>query len=138
MVGEIMNYCDNFFPVPFAGVAGNWEILGGNVEFPNLKPGQYFLIEGSAFNDGVHRYGDDNLDDEVFRGVITPLAPPPAFLKLCEEVAEWCEKYAAVSVGPYQSESFAGYTYQMATNKNGNPITWRDVFANRLNVWRKL
>ena len=39
---------------------------------------------------------------------------------------------------PYTSESFGDYSYTKATGESGAPLTWRDVFASRLNAWRKL
>lgn len=47
-----------------------------------LQDGQYYLISGSIFNDGVYQYhkGDTApLQEEMFDGVVVPLAIPKPF-----------------------------------------------------------
>ena len=58
--------------------------------------------------------------DEEFYGVITPLAIPREFLNLVKEIEDYQEKATKAGSGIYQSESFGGYSYTLATNKNGN------------------
>lgn len=133
MLYEVMKYCRNVFPIPEKALSGTFTIEGGELSLP-FYAGQFFIVEGSAFNDGVHQL-PAVLIDETFEGRITPLRVPLDFLKLCEEIKDFNEKHQAT---PFESESFGGYTYKAATNADGNPVTWRDVFAEKLKVWRKL
>lgn len=141
MLFEIMKHIRNFFAVEGAEKYGVFTIEDGIISLPFLFEGQYFLIEGSVFNDGVWKYGE-RLQDETFRGVITPLAPPLEFLKLVDEIEAWRTANAEELTSPYQSESFGGYTYTKASVTIGSGVsrgyTWKDAFASRLSAWRKI
>lgn len=135
MLYEIMKSIKNFFPT---GIQEDdcFTIEEGILSLPFVREGQYILIEGSAFNDGVYQYPCSNLQDEEFLGVITVLAPPKAFLILVDDI----EKYqsSAPALGAYASENFGNYSYTRATNSNGSPAQWQDIFRSRLNAWRKI
>lgn len=137
MLEEVMRHCHNFFVVEGGAVNGQFKISGGMVSLPFLKPGQYFRITGSTFNDGVRQYGmGEMLTDEVFEGTVEPLAVPRAFLELCQRIQDWNEKNGPP--GPFQSENFGGYSYSRATSKAGDPVGWKDAFKGELVPWRKL
>ncbi len=136
MLYEIMREIRNFFAAPDGYYDGTYTISGGAVDLPFLTSGQYFLIEGSALNDGVYVYPCADLHNETFTGTITALQPPTDFLALVDEITAYQSKNGTIS--PYQSESFGGYSYTRATNKNGDAAGWRDAFRGRLNVWRKV
>ena len=90
----------------------------------------------------MYRYGVDTLTDETFTGVIWDMRPPKSFLTLAEEIEAWQTKYGAATQGPYQSESFNGYSYSKssATDASGKsvPVTWQTTFRSYLNQYRKL
>jgi len=92
---EIMNHIHNFFPVKGAAITG--EITIGDWIFDTLnfdvgvtedtkdlrysttairlplQDGQYYLVSGSIFNDGVYQYHKGNtapLQEETFNGVV--------------------------------------------------------------------
>lgn len=137
MLYEIMRHVRNFFPVNY--YEGRFIVENGMMRLPNKLKYKFFLIEGSAMNDGVHVLNESTLHDEVFDGYVTELAPPKEFIDLCDEIAEWQNQHGGVAkLGPYDSESFGGYSYTRAKNANGNVISWKDSFASRLNVWRKI
>lgn len=136
MVEEVMRHCRNFFPAGEA-VSGVYNVVDGVIDLPFIKAGQLFFISGSSFSDGVHLYPCSGLQDETFQGYVTPLAAPKAFLKLCEDIQKWQEKYGAAdseAMSPYNSESFGGYSY----SKTAGNTTWQTAFASKLNDWRKL
>lgn len=116
-------------------------ITGGIISPPvDIMDGQYFRIIGSVFNDGVHSTVDE-LKDDSFRGGIWCMRVPPEVLSLLEEIKDYETKYGAVNISPYQSESFAGYSYTKAATGSGNSgsnVTWRDAFKSRLNKYRKI
>lgn len=133
MLYEIMRHCRNFFPDQCR--EGNFEIKDGNISLPFIYEGQYYLIEGSIFNDGLYKKGAEEFEqDEEFLGVITALKIPKAFLELATEIEAYKQKNPD---GAYQSESFGGYSYTRAT-VNGKVAGWQDVFAHRLSDWRKV
>lgn len=109
----------------------------------SLKLGQHFRIVGSALNDGVYQYGQDELADEAFTGSIWAMAVPPSVIALSAEIGEWVVKYESLSnenMSPFQSESFGGYTYSKAGagSSGGGIVSWQDAFRNKLNRWRKI
>ena len=130
-VGEMCASLRNYFALD--PISGEFTIKDSDITVPGLVRGQYFRIDGSVFNDGVHRYGEISMNgDETFTGTITPMAVPPAFEAVAAEVEEWKQKNAEAINSPYQSESFGGYSYTKGS------ASWQDVFAKRLNRWRKL
>lgn len=128
-----MREIKNFFPV--REYSGGFTIEDSIISPQCITEGQYFLIEDSMFNNGVHKYGDE-LTDETFNGYITLLNPPSSFLSLVGEIEAYQAKYGDVT--PYTSESFGGYSYSKATGTNGAGLSWADTFRKRLNPWRKI
>ena len=125
--------------------SGSFRIENGMLEADFLLPGQYFRVMGSLFNDGVHQYGNDYLNDEDFAGSVWSLAIPVAVIKLSEDIDAWRAKYEAPdssAMSPYMSESFGGYSYSKGSaisgTGTGGATSWRTSFASRLNAWRKL
>lgn len=133
MLYEVMKHIRNFFPA-CQGKKSEYVIENGAISLQLLN-GQYFLIEGSIMNDGVYQYPCNGLTDETFVGIVTPLAIPKDFLQLVEEIEAYNAKNEQSA---YVSESFGGYTYTKAQGRNGNIASWKDVFAGRLNTWRKI
>lgn len=136
MLDEILAEIRNYFIVNVH--SGKFEVIGGNLSpLDFLKDGQYFKIHGSIFNDGVYRHPESGLVDETFSGEIWALAVPPTLIALVADIEEY-EKKAKENVSPFASESFGGYSYTKATDGNGSPLTWKTVFAKKLNRWRKI
>ncbi len=135
MISEVCKYVHNYFA--YKRLIGTFEIKDGKfADNLMIKENQYFRIVGSLFNDGVYKYDDSlELQDELFKGGVWLMAVPKDFEKLCNDIEKF-ERDNEPSV--YTSESFAGYSYSKATNSKGQPVTWHDVFAKRLNAYRKL
>ena len=104
-----------------------------------LRPGQYYRVLGSVFNDGVHLYGPegDALVDERFHGRIQPMAVPAGVRALAGQIQEWYEANQAILESPYQSESFGGYRYDRGGG-DGSGVTWQSRFGGRLAPWRRV
>lgn len=115
---------------------GTFTVSGGALE-ADLEPGQWFWIEGSLFNDGLHMHPATDLVDETFHGSVMGLAVPATFQALVEDMTAWTESHPASSSG-YTSESFGGYSYSLPTNGSGMAATVYDVFSQRLSRWRRL
>lgn len=110
-----------------------------------ITDGVWYRIQGSYLNDGMHLKGaeDEGLVDETFDGTITTHVIPKALLSVVEEISDWSAKSGETANGPYQSESFGGYSYTLkgsstASGTNAPSTGWRAVFAGRLNPWRRL
>lgn len=146
MISELCRECKNYFLHDYVNPAqyihaGTYAIVGGQIEsLPFLLPGQYYRIEGSVFNNGVHVYGEATLTDEVFQGVIWEMCVPPDFVALAAEIEQWRNEYEAALAKPYQSESFVAYsrTYKTGSSASGGAYTWRDQFAAWLKPYRRL
>ena len=141
MLEELMRECRNWFVIPNGVHLGTFAIKDGSIALPFLAEGQYFRIIGSVFNDGVYQYGADSLTDETFNGVVWALSVPAAFVSLADDVEAWRNKYENAANSPFQSESFAGYSYTKSSasgNSGGSVTGWQSVFAARLNKWRKI
>lgn len=136
---ELLMHLRNFFP------GMKWQFFGEEItekrlSLPGLENGDYYLIEGSRRNDGIHVYGNQDLRNEVFSGTVTEICVPDALLNLLDEINQWQEKNGEAVASPYQSESFGGYSYTKAnaSNGNGESMSWKTAFGQRLRAWRKL
>lgn len=135
MLTQICRHIRNYFPTE--SVEGVFRIENGLISPDDiLENGCCYLISGSRYNDGVHIHPDIGLKDEEFEGKVTMMAPPADFLELCREIEDWERENQQLS-GVFVSESFGGYSYKRAEN-GGCPATWRTVFRDRLNDFRKL
>ena len=138
MLTELCAEIRNYFLVPNGIHTGTFTISGGNIApLDFLQEGQYFRIVGSVLNDGVYQHPTAELLDESFVGAVWAMAVPPSVIALAAEIKEWTESDAAKATA-FESESFGGYSYTRATDKNGAPLTWQSVFGRRLNPYRRM
>lgn len=76
-VPELCALTHNFFDRADDPIAGEFAFEPDTVP-AGVVPGQYFLVCGSIFNDGVHKAGDGDLVAETFNGTVQPMRVPPA------------------------------------------------------------
>lgn len=143
MLEQVLHYMKNWFLTSDGKHYGTFTVEGGSfsgtMNLPFLQDGQYYRVIGSVFNDGVHQYPSDDLVPETFTGCIWALAVPRAVVDLADEIKQWNDKNASIVTGPYQSESFGGYSYTLKADGGAEGGTsWQSTFAGRLNQWRKL
>jgi hypothetical protein len=147
MLEELMRYVNNRFDRDpdgsYVGAAeGAFSVSSGALSVDGLANGQWFWVEGSALNDGLHRYPDTGMSDESFEGRVVFLRVPRNVVELAAEIQEWCDANSDAIGGPYQSESFGGYSYQKAqggSQGNETPAAaWQLQFGARLRPFRKL
>lgn len=145
MLTQVCQYLRNWFER--TKYVGDFTIASGELTYRDgsalpLLSGQYYRIVGSILNDGVHQVEEEGnpLKDESFTGSVWSMAVPPDFLTLVGDIGEWVEANAAAINSPYQSESFAGYSYSKgyAGGNGTDAITWQSQFAARLAPWRKI
>ena len=106
--------------------------------------GQYVRIEGSTLNDGVYKVafvdGQNitleslTMQDEEFEGIISSLAIPSDLISLKAKIETYESENKPSAI---VSESFGNYSYSLATNANGQALTWQEVFSNELKPYRK-
>ena len=146
-MGAVLAYLRNWFERnPVTGerhvVRGAFAVEGGALKgVPDglLADGQWLRVRGSRINDGLHRWPTEGLKDERFVGEVWALRVPAEVEAVADEMAAWSEANAEALASPYQSESFGGYSYQLAGGgADGAPATWQRHFAARLAPWRRL
>ena len=134
-VPELCVYTHNFFDQADDPVAGEFAFEPDTIP-AGVVSGQYFLVCGSIFNDGVHKAGDGSLTAETFRGTVQPMRVPPAFVELAQKVTDY--DAALPGGGLYTSQSFAGWSGTLATGSDGLPANGVTRYRNEINQWRKL
>lgn len=138
---SVMKECRNFFVDSIE--KKTFEIKNNIIDTRDTyKIGQYIMVHGSILNDGVYKINDtlitlEGTQNEIFKGTVCGLAVPRDFIELANDIAAFIDKNTSNS-GNIISESYRGYSYTTATNKNGQVATWEDVFLQRLNVFRKM
>jgi hypothetical protein len=153
MLNEICAYLNNWFDMdddhePLPSWRGDFVIENGSIDLSGkILDGQYFRIQNSILNDGVYQYPASDLTDETFTGKIQAMAVPKDLIVIAGEIAEWMNKNGGVestAMSPYNSESFAGYSYSKsngvgASSKESLSIPmWAAVYGGRLARWRKI
>ncbi len=138
MITELCKVCNNYFAK--SKHFGKFTIENGTIApLDFLQEGQYFRIVGSTFNDGVYQYPSIELTDEIFDGAIWAMSVPPAFIALATDIKTWSESNKGVSASPFTSENYPnGYSYTVATEASGAPLTWQTIFSKQIAQWRKL
>ena len=142
---DVLEHIHNWFERDSITVSG-CEISDGSLPASvtsGMIARQWYRIEGSYLNDGLHQHPAADLEDETFDGKVTLLAIPKPLLRVAEEIASWQEANGGVVDGPYASESFGGYTYSIKSDSGANSGSgglsgWRLAFRDRLNPWRKI
>ena len=111
------------------------------VDIP-LMPGQFVRLIGGVFASGVYELSDtlklSGARDENFTGTLVPLAIPDEFMELVTEIDAFINRERENPNTGITSERFQNYSYTRATGANGAPVTWREMFGGRLNVYRRL
>ncbi len=145
MLTELCQELRNWFTKDENKHFGTFTIEGGQpTDCSFIQDGQYYRIVGSVYNDGVHNQSDSDLVDESCEGAIWAMAVPPTVIALSDKIDEWNEKYGGAdssAMSPFQSESFGGYSYSKASSSGvggSSTPTWKSVFADEMNRWRKI
>ena len=141
MIADVCAECRNYFVRNSADIHyGHYTVENGEIQpLSFIKDGQFYRIVGSTFNDGVYQKGaESELHDEEFDGTVWAMYVPREFVVLCGEISKWTEEHADALNSPYSAESFGGYSYQRATGKDGEALTWQAQFNGKLNRYRRL
>lgn len=137
MLETLLATLHNWFEIPGAARCGEYEVVSGVLDLDFVAPGQFYRIEGSIFNDGLHQHPAAGMMDETFRGTIVPLAVPGAVVMLAEKIAKWCAENPETDK---VSESFGGYSYSRSGANSGEGVYsgWRAAFAGDIRRWKKV
>ena len=132
----------------------DYEISGAQITLQGVYlVNQWVHIQGSILNDGIYRVkevsgslytlenGTDveipTQGDEAFTGIIRGLRIDPSFIALTKEILTFNTESGTPTA--YQSESVLGvHSWTRATGENGAPIVWQQVFADRINPYKRL
>lgn len=134
-VPELCVYTHNFFDSEDDPITGPFSFTPDTIP-AGVVQGQYFLVCGSVFNDGIHLAGDGDLTAETFNGTVQPMRVPPAFAALAAKITDY--DAALPSGGVYVSQSFNGWSGTMATGSDGLPADGLTRYRKEINLWRKL
>lgn len=151
MLTALCKELNNWFCKKKDVISGTFRIEDG-VILPDvgLLDGQYYCVEGSALNDGVHHFVDSSkmVDEPEFEGTVYPMRIPPDAVDLAQRIFEWRKINEAAdssNMSPFQSESFGAYSYSKGSSgqsKNGGAgataVTWQSQFASELNKYRRV
>ena len=143
---ELCDTLNNWFDTNADGekdrLFGNFTIENGFLDLSktDIKPGQFFRIIGSVYNDGVYEYPAENLADETFNGAVWIMYVPYQIFALLDEINDWEDKYGPIVASPFNSESFGGYSYYKGYKNTAAHVTtsWQTKFSEKLQKWRKL
>ena len=145
MLEQICLDIHNFFVGEKDILLGDFTIESGAITSPDFRveiaENQYYRIVGSLFNDGVHHYDDELIDEGPFHGGVWLMRVPQAIIDLAAEIEDWQERNAEAIDSPYQSESFGGYTYSKGANADGTTgADWKTQasFMKRLQPYRRI
>lgn len=145
LCGDLNNWFEEDDLGRSAKISGTFTISDGAIDLSSFIPvGQYFRIVGSVFNNGAHKYGENDLTDETFKGEIRAMWVPKAVISIIDEMNDWTAKYGDAVNSPYTSESFGGYSYSKAgagygsSGADGSATGVKAVFASRLIKWKKV
>lgn len=149
MLTQICQYLRNWFDTksngtPYPRYSGEFTIAEGEVVSEVLADGQYIRIMDSLLNDGVHLVGSGGLKDEVFTGSIQLMSIPAPIIVADAWAETWMEKNGGADSSansPYNSESFAGYSYSKGNNSKGQAgvsVFDQAQFISMLAPWRKI
>ena len=148
MLTEICGYLHNWFCEDEDIVVGTIVVGDSEITVPYgvIQPGQYIRIVGSVFNDGVWKYGEAEFTPEEYEGALYLMKVPKKVIDIAQEMSEWQSKYGGVnskSMSPFNSESFAGYSYSKSAGGGfgegqADPNSVFSVYGARLAQWRKL
>jgi hypothetical protein len=148
MMTELCLYLNNWFFYDQPQYFGSFKVEDGRLIFLDGDMGilsnQYYRIEGSVFNNGVHKHGSEHLIDETFNGSVRLMAVPKDVETLATEISDWQKKYGgadSMNMSPFQSESLGQYSYSKGSvgSKSSSSVpTWQSVYADRLRRYKKL
>lgn len=142
MLNEICAEIKNYFVKPEDILVGDYSIQNGSiVPSVSIANGQYFRIVGSIFNDGIHLYNDNLIDEPEFHGAIWLMRVPQDIIQLAEDIEVWKTKYTDVISSPYMSESFGGYSYSKGSGSDGTiGVNWKNQadFVARMKPYRRI
>ena len=98
---------------------------------------QYYYIAQAPGQRIIHKRGD-SLNDFPFGGNVYAIAPLTDFIELCQRINSWLASPAAQTGNKTSEQVFGSYAVSYATNKDGKPLDWHDVFSNELSAFRQM
>lgn len=119
MLTEICAYLKNYFD--YERHIGKIKITDGVITCNGgqVQTGQHFALFRDRYVLGVYKQGD-TLPNKEFNGAVWLMDIPEGVIAADTWAEAWNQKNgSAAANGPYQSESFGGYSYTKGTGKSG-------------------
>lgn len=143
MLTEICAYLKNYFD--YERCIGTIKIAGGAItcdeEPVAIENGQHFALFRDRYCLGVYKAGEE-IPDKTFTGAVWLMDVPDAIKKADDWAEEWNQKNgSAAANGPFQSESFGGYSYtkgNSATGGIGSGVFDQAAFKAMLAPYKKI
>lgn len=144
MLSETCRELNNWFDDDGKGgkrrIFGTFTVSDGTMTVEGAQEGQYIRICDSVFNDGVYQYPLSGMTDETFDGAVWLMSVPQELVDADKAFDEWKEKNSDALTGPFQSESYGGYSYsRISTSDGSGSVSIADSpFWATIKKWRKL
>lgn len=140
MLTEICAYLKNYFD--YERHIGQIKITGGVITCngERIETGQHFALFRDRFVLGVYK-NTDPLEDKTFDGAVWLMDVPPGIIKADAWAEEWnTANGTAAANGPFQSESFGGYSYTRAAGNGsiGSSVFDQSQFKAMLAPYKKI
>ena len=119
MLTNICAYLKNYFD--YERHIGTIKIADGVITCngKRIETGQHFALFRDRFVLGVYKAGDE-IPDKTFEGAVWLMDVPEAIKEADAWAEEWNLKNGSAEAnGPFQSESFGGYSYTKGSSANG-------------------
>jgi len=152
MLEQVLTYLNNWFVrYTYTGnvtVSEDGAVLAPSEAATVLQPGRWYRILDSDFHDGVYQVPEEQSEkeepeeeeqSETFSCTLWALGVPTGLMSTVAEMEAWQAKYGDVVSGPYQSESFGGYSYSKAgaSSSSGGTATVWTQFADTLAPYKR-
>ncbi|MCD8174990.1 MAG: hypothetical protein LUD41_03470 [Phascolarctobacterium sp.] len=159
MLEQVLTYLNNWFVrYTYTGdvtVSEDGAVLAPSEAADVLQPGRWYRILDSDFYDGVYQVPEEQSEkeepeeeaeeleeeeqSETLSCTLWALGVPAGLMRIVAEMEAWQAKYGDAASGPYQSESFGGYSYSKAgasSSGSGTATVWTQ-FADALAPFRR-
>lgn len=130
-IPEVMRHVRSYFAS--GSITESWTIADGHLTPDLYFPGEWIAITGPDAPCGVYQLDENcalpGVPDAAWTGQIFLLNPPAAFLRLCDEIAEWAKAHPDLTM---TSERFGEYS------RTQTSADWRQVFASALAPYTRM
>ncbi len=119
-VPDVMRYVRNYFVS--SHFHGSWRLNDGKLQEEMFRPGEWIAVLDGPVH-GVWQLNEQGaipgLPNAEWTGRTCLLTPPPDFLRLCRDIADWADKHPAPGT-------------------TGDALGWTKAFASALAPYQRM